>query len=155
MWDRLVVRSRRTASRPTESFSGVSDEPKRRDGIAWTARGSNDAESSLRTLRKDITDIEASIESQRPGDVQRSVKRALEALHELNDCARDDRPGKTPERSMAGWAAGDTELWKALMGARNASHHEVSHVVALHHSGNRDGRLTWDIEPSAIAGSGG
>jgi hypothetical protein len=74
--------------------------------------------------------------------VQTAVKQALEALHELGDCA------SRGEWTRDGWSTTDEDLWHAHMGARNAAHHTSSAPVALH---SDQPRVTWDLDPQAVA----
>jgi predicted nucleic acid-binding Zn-ribbon protein len=112
----------------------------------WTARSSNDARTRLGALREAAADIEASVEASHVSKTQDATKRALEAIHELQDCHSERQ-----EWSQAGWNSNDLGLWTGLIGARNTAHHKTSHIVALSSGGNTDDRLKWDIEESAIA----
>jgi hypothetical protein len=83
---------------------------------------------------------------------QDAVKGALDAIHWLHDSCHVRH-----EWAPIGWTPDETGLWNAHVGARNAAHHhssETAGLVVLHSGGQRDDRLTWDIDPAAIARAG-
>ena len=76
------------------------------------------------------------------GQIQNDLKRALEAIHELEDCRRGG------EWSQAGWDVRALGLWHAHLGARNAAHHESSGLFSL--PGQPGQPLVWAIPPTAF-----
>jgi len=78
---------------------------------------------------------------------QRATKRALEAIHELEDSREKQRR----EWSSSGWSPFEVEVWRAHVGARNIAHHQSTGIVSLHGLGNPDDWLNWSIDPAAVA----
>lgn len=115
--------------------------------LTYIVRTPNTPEARRRQLQTAIEEMEAAEVNRAIQAANDATKRALEAVHELFDCA------ERGEWSRAGWSADDVGLLRAHVGARNASHHTSSSVVALHGGTETpDLSLRWDLSPSAIAG---
>lgn len=115
--------------------------------VSWTAQSANSAPARRDALSAAIDDVEAAILAGQAGAAQGATKRALEAIHELDDGRRN-----RSEWAENGWTSAETELWRAHVGARNAGHHSSASIVALHGGTKTDDRLTWDLPASAVAG---
>ncbi len=76
--------------------------------------------------------------------VQRAIKRALEALHALNDTRA------AGEWSYANWSQRHRELWNGHRAARNVAHHQRSTIITLSSDGAPGARCRWAISPSAL-----
>ena len=116
---------------------------------SYSVHTANTATARRQALEAAVAGVESAVDSNTVSDAVSAVKQALEVMHELDDCLRRG------EWTRAGWTPDDCGLWLGHMGARNAAHHHSSPsagVVALHSGRQRDGRLTWDIDPAAIVG---
>jgi len=105
----------------------------------------NNAQTRLLALQDAIDDADAAVTDSSARRALGAVKRALEAMHELND-----DHDKRRVWSRGSWLTGDHESWKAHMGARNAAHHLAPHVVELHGHGTHDDRLRWAIDEPTL-----
>jgi hypothetical protein len=124
----------------------VSDSVTLRDAVTdIVARTTNTAATRRHALASAVDDIQAAAASGTAHDAQRALKSALEAIHELSDCA--DRG----EWAQAAWGVDELADWYAHVGARNAAHHTSSTITALHILEPLDNRLQWEIEPQAVA----
>ena len=97
----------------------------------------NTAAARKRQLQNAIADVDAAVRARTMGQIQNDLKRALEAIHELEDCRRGG------EWSQAGWDVRALGLWHAHLGARNAAHHESSGIFSL--PGQPGQPLVWAI----------
>jgi hypothetical protein len=109
--------------------------------LTWKKRAANAAIARRDELIGAVGRFDAVASAEDVRGAQRAVKQALEAIHELADCA------KRNEWSQADWSSDDLELWRAHIGARNAAHHTSTSVVAVHSEGDP----TWDMDATAIA----
>jgi hypothetical protein len=114
-------------------------------GASYVVQSSNAAASRRDHLTDALADVESAVDANNVREAQTAVKRALELIHELNDCERRH------EWTQAGWTPAELELWTAHIGARNAAHHTSSGVVAIHSDPARDNRLRWDLDAAAIS----
>ena len=113
---------------------------------SWVARSGNTPLARRHEIESALAAVEAAVEAGKTGEAQKAVKRALEAVHQLNDCLARG------EWARMRWTPDDRGLWTAHIGARNAAHHTSATVVALHSGDRTDDRLRWDIDSAAIAG---
>lgn len=109
----------------------------------YVATGGNTAANRRDALIAAIDDAATATESGRAGDAVSAIKRALEAIHELEDCA--DPQKRTPvEWTKPAWTPAQHEQWVALLGAPNAAHHYSAPVVELHGDTSTSGhQLRW------------
>jgi hypothetical protein len=114
--------------------------------LSMIVRSPNTPAARDRQLRAAIKDLEQAVDSRTISAANDATKRALEAIHELADCA------SRGEWSQASWTPDELGLWRAHVGARNASHHTSSNVVALHaDADSATQQLCWDFDPAAIS----
>ena len=113
----------------------------------YAVTGSNGAEAGILQLHQALDLLDDIVVGGPIQDVQVATKRALEAIHELEDGRR-----VRSEWQQTGWGADQLGLWQGLLGARNAAHHSSSPVVTRHgpNSHEREDRLRWHLEPQAI-----
>lgn len=114
--------------------------------LAIHVKSPNAAAARRFALEQAVDDVERAVQNRNNHDAQLATKRALEAIHELQDCA------SRSEWSMSGWSKADAETWNGLLGARNIAHHTSAGVVALHGEGLLHDHLKWDIDASALGG---
>jgi hypothetical protein len=109
----------------------------------YAVTGGNAARNRLDELAAAVDDAATATSSGRALDAVRAVKRALEAIHELQDCANPKKRA-TVEWSNAAWTPAQKEVWTGLLGARNAAHHFSADVVDLHGGTSTPGHvLRW------------
>lgn len=85
----------------------------------------NDSLARLCDFQQALLRVQRAAENRNISEAQSAVKSALEAIHELDDCA------KRGEWTQASWTPQDVETWRGHIGARNAAHHESAHAVHL------------------------
>jgi hypothetical protein len=90
--------------------------------------------------------LQAAVERRDNYQAQMVVKRAIEAIHELDDSRRKPRG----ELSFAGWNPSEVELWSAHVAARNIAHHQSVGFVRLHGVGRPEQWLRWAIAEQAL-----
>lgn len=105
----------------------------------------NAATARRLALEAAIVDVEHAVKRRSNHDAQLGTKRALEAVHELEDCR------KRGEWTQTGWDANALGLWKGLIGVRNMAHHSSSGIVALHGTPRPDEQLKWRVSAAALA----
>jgi hypothetical protein len=91
--------------------------------VTWKMGPANTAPVRRDVLKASLADIQEAVQQNDARAAYIALKRALEAMHELEDCR--NRQEWTP----AGWTPDELNLWAAHMGARNAAHHTSSTVV--------------------------
>jgi uncharacterized Zn finger protein (UPF0148 family) len=114
--------------------------------VKLSVESPNAAMARRLALEAAVADVEEAVRVRNNHDAQLATKRALEALHELQDCL------KRSEWSQASWDAKAIELWRAHMGARNVAHHTSTGIVSMHSDPPGDQSLTWSIKESALTG---
>jgi uncharacterized Zn finger protein (UPF0148 family) len=125
-------------------FIRASAEARSEAHLAIHVKSPNASTARRLALEQAVDDVERAVQNRNNHDAQLATKRALEAIHELQDCANRS------EWSMSGWSKADAETWNGLLGARNIAHHTSAGVVALHGEGLPQDHLKWDIDASAL-----
>jgi hypothetical protein len=112
--------------------------------VSWSAQSPNNVSARKRALGAATRDATAAIVDGEVAAAQAAVKRALEAIHELNDCQR------AKEWQQAGWSSADLQLWTGHIGARNAAHHSSLPIVTLRGVTAVDDHLVWSADVSSL-----
>ena len=117
--------------------------------LSYIARGSNAANARVVEFEQAIGEIDMLMAQNAPiNKVQTACKRALEAIHELEDSRRDERK----EWEQTGWTVEQRGIWAGLNGIRGASHHESVPIVARHGGDNAPADpLVWQLDQPTIA----
>ena len=111
---------------------------------SYVVQTTNAAGTRRLRLQAELDELEVQVSRNSLADCQVTLKRALEALHELDDCLR------RREWTQNGWTADELGLWRAHLGARNVAHHSSHPVITLRSDADADERLYWDIDGSAL-----
>lgn len=113
--------------------------------MTYTVLTTNAAGTQRLRLQAELADLEATLAKRNAlAECQVSLKRALEALHELDDALQ------RKEWSRKEWTDDQLGLWRAHIGARNMAHHSSSAPMTLHSNRDSDLRLRWDFARHAI-----
>jgi hypothetical protein len=107
---------------------------------------SNRAQAHLWQLSEALTQLREPAESLSIAQLQQRAKSGLEAIHELKLDSSE-----RGEWSDAAWSEEQKQLWRGLLGARNAAHHEPFPVVEELGQGEPEQRLRWCLPDEAIA----
>src|SRR5688572_30307706 len=121
-------------------------------GTATTSsesRSHNRAASRVADLRSAVAAARTAVDARSISHALSAVKRALEAIHELDDCRRRG------EWSYDTWSPAEIGAWTAHIGARNAAHHHSWDAVFLaggsaHSHTPAHDDLKWDRQIPAI-----
>lgn len=142
----LATAQKQAATMTRTVFRGTQAPQGQAATLSMIVRSPNTAVARERQLQEAIAEIERAVTTRTIRTANDATKRALEGIHELGDCERRG------EWSQAGWGPDDVGLWRAHIGARNASHHTSSTVVALHADADTPTQhLRWDLDSAAIA----
>jgi hypothetical protein len=125
---------------------GIASEVEVTSSMSWIAQSPNTRATRRDAIFDASAEIHEAIDGGSARAAQFATKRALEAIHELND----GLGGNRREWSQDGWSDDDLALWHAHLGARQAAHHSSCRLVALHSDGAIDDRLTWAIDEAGI-----
>ncbi len=80
--------------------------------LAIHVKSPNAATARRLALEQAVDEVERAVKNRNNHDAQLATKRALEAIHELQDCA-----GRG-EWSMSGWSKADTDTWNGLLASK-------------------------------------
>ena len=114
---------------------------------SYVVQTTNAAGTRRLRLQAELDELETQVSRNSLADCQVTLKRALEALHELDDCLKAERMDAERVDGATSWVFGELTL-----GARNVAHHSSHSVTALRSDADADERLYWDIDGSALGG---
>jgi hypothetical protein len=137
--------------RPPQAFERAVIEDAHASATSMTSmsvsvRSPNTSVGRLEALDLAIEEAEQAVHAGDNHLAQAAVKRALEAIHELDDASRNRH-----EWSSQSWTTEQRQLLRAHVGARNVAHHYSVGIVELCNDGQFDERLLWEIADSTLA----